>query len=300
MITFGYENEEKIKEYGVRVLKSLAELSVLDTFQNFNGSFAGPNYRKAYDRANEPHELHDESYWYEVGILEELGEGVLWNPSFDHGEHEFDDGTVVTLTRCSGAQKIALIFDVVSIGSDKEFADFLDDNVLKMEQSSLEELEVNYQSLNMEPFYYKEAVGHGVGQFFARTSELGECEITDLPDYKEVFPRLLEEMPDLLEEPFPYTIAFFWQERLEDIEYGEDTNFSDSYSDDYTYQSYSGNEYLTEAAIFILDEKYGTVPEIEELLDFIGEYDINDLHSGNIGKDPVTQDFRLWDFCGYN
>ena len=145
---------------------------------------------------------------------------------------------------------------------------------------------VEYNTANdyskKEADYYIDARAAGLEQYFAATFKVGECEGVEIFAQERT-----DNDEDLIKEYFvDYVKSSYNYDRSA---FESDEDYSLALEDDAS--DLEGEERIH--AVF------GDGEEIEELIEFIDEREINDLHSGNWGK---TKDGRIvmFDYSGYD
>lgn len=133
-----------------------------------------------------------------------------------------------------------------------------------------------------EANYYAEAQVVGLERYFAASFKVGECEGVEIFAQERT-----DNDEDLIKEYFvDYVKSSYNYDRSA---FESDEDYSQALEDDAS--DLEGEERIH--AVF------GESEEIEELIEFIDDHEINDLHSGNWGK---TKDGRIvmFDYSGYD
>ena len=151
-------------------------------------------------------------------------------------------------------------------------------------------IKINYNSRYRDYCYdevrnYNRAEAAGIGEYFAHSYELGK-------DYKyfiEIQEKVKTSEEDISDKFYSYASSSYDREDFEDEE-----TYNDAVEDNVC--DMSDEERLR--AVFEDSDNIDDTT-LQKLIDFVDNYEINDLHEGNIAIRPSTGHYVLMDYSGY-
>ena len=147
-------------------------------------------------------------------------------------------------------------------------------------------IKINYNSRRRDYCYdevrnYKRAEAAGIEEYFARSYELDK----DYMYFVEIQEKVKTSEEDIGDKFYRYVSSSYDKEDFED---------EDTYSAAVEESICDMSEEERLRAVFNIDEI-----TLQKLIDFVDNYEINDLHEGNIAIRPSTGHYVLMDYSGY-
>lgn len=211
---------------------------------------------------------NDEIFWDAVDVLS----GDFYISDGDiHNIKELDDLTAKAWTDyrkdidcLNGVSKIVLVFKDIALKTTVSGEIFWDDEIGGYDEDNPIYIETDYCKIEAE--IYQEAVARGIEEFFAEVREVER--------------------------------GVYAQERCRQTLSETIDNFAEKYAG-YECEEWIRNRFSSRVPVEALQYWLCTksIFKIDKLMNFLFEYDINDLHRGNIGW--FGDEIKLFDYSGY-
>lgn len=151
-------------------------------------------------------------------------------------------------------------------------------------------IKINYNSryrdyCHDEVRNYKRAEAAGIGEYFARSYELDK----DYTYFIEIQEKVETSEDDIGDKFYSYVSSSYNKEDFEDEdEYSEavEEDICDMSEEERLRAVFEGSNNIDETTL-------------QKLIEFVDNYEINDLHEGNIAIRPSTGHYVLMDYSGY-